>query len=225
MRETERLAREPVRIGRARGGDDGLDPRVGGPRQDRPDGTHRVPRDGRLGHLGPLQQRAESGQGVGPELAGAQRQRLGRVGAMAADVEGQGVEAGGVEEEGERKGSIACGLPAVDEDDGWTGGAVTGRDEPGGEGNALGLDDHRLVGEADIGGSQVRRVATRVAGADAVGECEPVGQTQRCGGSGSRDPGPADVLPHGPILSVIPSSAASARRAPYTRAYGQTRSA
>ena len=144
---------------------------------------------------------------------------------MATDVEGQGVEAGGVEEEGKRKGSIAGGLPAVDQDDGWTGCAVTSWDEPGGEGNPLGLDDHRLVGQADIGGSQVRRVAPRVAGADAVGECEPVREPQRCGGSGSRDPGPADVLSHAPILSVIPSSPASARRAPYTRAYGQTRSA
>ena len=52
-----------------------------------------------------------------PELAGAERQRLGRVGAVAADVEGQAVEPGGVEEDGHRQRPVAGRLPAVDEGD------------------------------------------------------------------------------------------------------------
>ena len=66
-----------------------------------------------------------------PELAGAQRQVLGRVLAVAADVEGQAVEAGRVEEDRHRQGAVAGRFPAVDEDDARATLAVTGRDEPG----------------------------------------------------------------------------------------------
>ena len=45
VREAEGLAGEAVRIGRARGGDDGRDARIGGRREDRPDGAHRMARD------------------------------------------------------------------------------------------------------------------------------------------------------------------------------------
>ena len=61
-----------------------------------------------------------AGQRIGPELAGAERQVLGRVGPVAADVEGQAVEAGGVEEGGHRQRPVARRLPAVDEDDART---------------------------------------------------------------------------------------------------------
>ena len=92
--EPERLAGEPVRIGRCRGRDDGRDPRVGGAREDRPDGAHRVTGD-RADSVtsGCSMSARNAGQRVGPELAGAERQVLGRVGPVAADVEGQAVEA------------------------------------------------------------------------------------------------------------------------------------
>ena len=60
-----------------------------------------------------------------PALSGSV---LGRVRAVAADVEGQAVEAGGVEEDGHRQRPVARRLPAVDEDDA---GARARRREPG----------------------------------------------------------------------------------------------
>ena len=66
--------------------------------EDRPDGAHRVAEIAADRHLRPGEQRLERGQRVEPELAGADRQRLGRVRAVAADVDRQAVEARGVEE-------------------------------------------------------------------------------------------------------------------------------
>ncbi len=60
---------------------------------------------------------AERGQRVGTEFAGAERQLLGRVRAVAADIEGQAVETGGVEEDGHRQRPVASRFPAVDEHD------------------------------------------------------------------------------------------------------------
>ena len=56
---------------------------------------------------------------------------LGRVRAVAADVEGQAVEPGGVEELGVRQRPVAGRLPAVDEHDARARGAAASRDEPG----------------------------------------------------------------------------------------------
>jgi hypothetical protein len=54
----------------------------------------RPARDLRAGH-----ERVEGGEGVQPELPGADRQRLGRVSPVTADVDGQAVEAGSVQED------------------------------------------------------------------------------------------------------------------------------
>ena len=67
--------------------------------------------------LGLLDQRVEGGERILAELAGGQGQRLGRVLAVAADVEGQAVEPGRVEEHGQGQRAIAGRFPAVDEDD------------------------------------------------------------------------------------------------------------
>ena len=71
---------------------------------------------------------SKAAERVAPELAAAQRQGLGRVRPVAADVEGQAVEAGGVQEHGHRQGPVARRLPAVDEDDAR---ARAGRRGPG----------------------------------------------------------------------------------------------
>ena len=64
--EVERLAREPVRIGRAGRRDDRGDPRVRGGREERPDRPHRVAGDGPDRHLVTGEQRLEGGQRVRP---------------------------------------------------------------------------------------------------------------------------------------------------------------
>ncbi len=71
VREAEGLAGEAVRIGRGRGGHDGRDARIGGCREDRPDGAHRMARDRRPGDLGSLQERPEGRQRIGAEFAGS----------------------------------------------------------------------------------------------------------------------------------------------------------
>ena len=115
----------------AGGRDDRRDALVGGAGQDRPDRAHRVADDRAAGDLGPGEQGVERGQRVEPELAGADGQRLGRVRAVAADVDGQAVEAGGVQEDRVGQRPVAGRLPAVDQRDARTGRAVAGRDEPG----------------------------------------------------------------------------------------------
>ena len=129
--EPEGLAGEPVRIGRPRRRDDRCDPRVRRAGEERADRAHRVAGDRPDRHLRLLDQRPEGGQRVGPEFAGAQRQLLGRVRAVAADVEGQAMEARRVEEDGHRQRPVARRFPAVDEDDAGARRSTSGGDEPG----------------------------------------------------------------------------------------------
>ena len=110
--EPERLAREAVRTGRARGRDDGSHAGIGSRRQDRPDPAHRVTGDRPDRHLGLLDERAEGRQRVGAELTGGERQGLGWVGAVSPDVEGQAMEPGGVEEDAPSAGSDRAPIPS-----------------------------------------------------------------------------------------------------------------
>ena len=100
---------------------------------------------------GRAMQRLERRQRVEPELAGADRQGLGRVRAMAADVDGQAVEAGRVQEDGVGQRPVARRLPAVDEGDARTGLAVAGRDEPGRQLDVAGADGGRLERQPEVG--------------------------------------------------------------------------
>ena len=75
-----------------RGRDDGGDARLGSSGEDRPDRAHRVTEDRAVRHLGPGTKASKVASGVGAELAGADRQRLGRVGAVPADVDRRGSE-------------------------------------------------------------------------------------------------------------------------------------
>ena len=75
--EAERLAGEAVRIRRGGGRDDGRDARIRGGREERADPAQRVAGDRPDRDLRPRDQRLERGERVGPELAGADRQRLG----------------------------------------------------------------------------------------------------------------------------------------------------
>ncbi len=126
--QPERLAGESVGVGRRRGRDDGGDARVGGAGQDRPDRPHRVAGDRAARHLGTGEQRLERRQRIEPELAGAQRQFLGGIRTVAADVDRQAVEAGRMQEQRERQRPVAGRLPAVDEHDA---GARFAASEPG----------------------------------------------------------------------------------------------
>ena len=72
-----------------------------------------------------------------PELAGGDRQRLGRVRAVAADVDGEAVEPRGVEELDHRQEPVAGRLPAVDEGDARARARRPGRDEPAGQGQPV----------------------------------------------------------------------------------------
>ena len=131
MGEAERLAREAIRVGRGRTGDQDRGAWVGGRGEDRPDAAHRVTDDAAGRDLGPGEQGVERGQRVEPELTRADRQRLRRVGAVAADIEGQAVVAGRVQEDGHRQRPVAGGFPAVHEHDPGPGRPATSRDEPG----------------------------------------------------------------------------------------------
>ena len=190
--EIEGQPREAVRAGRAGGRNERGDPRVGGRRQDRPDAAHRMADDPADRHLGLLDQRAERRQRIVAELAGAERQVLGRVGAVAAHVEGQAVEPGRMEEHGQRQRPVARRLPAVDEHDARPPGAAAGGDEPGREGDAVGVDPHRLIGEADVRRRHPRRLAPGVAGPHPVGQREAIRQPDRGGGDRGGDPDPAE---------------------------------
>ena len=130
-----------------------------------------------------------------PNSPARQWQLLGRVLAVAADVEGQAVEPGGVEEHGEGQRAIARRFPAVDEDDARAALTASRRDEPGRQGDAVGFDEHRFVRQAEIGRRDPGRVPARVPGPHAIGQREAVGEAERGSGSGSRDPGAAEV-PH-----------------------------
>ena len=197
-RQAGQLERQSSEAVRARGTgrrDDGSDPRVRGGRQDRADAAHRMADDRPDADLGLLDQRVEGGQRILPELAGGQWQLLGRVLAVAADVEGQAVEPGRVEEHGEGQRAIARRFPAVDEDDARAALTASGRDEPRRQGDAVGFDEHRFVRQAEIGRRDPGRVPARIPGTHAIGQREAVREAERGGGSGSRDPGAAEI-PH-----------------------------
>ena len=113
--ELECQAGEAVGSGRARGRDEGSHTRFGSGGEDGTDAAHGVTGDRPHGHLRLLDESAKRSERVGAELAGGEWQVLGRVGAVAADVEGQAVEARGVEEQRDRQRSIARRFPAVDQ--------------------------------------------------------------------------------------------------------------
>ena len=106
--------------------------------------------DGAARDLVASEQGVERGQRVEPELAGADGQRLGRVGAVAADVDGQAVEAGSVQEDGLGQGPVARRLPAVDERDARPRRATAGGDEPRRQCDVAGADDGRLERQAEV---------------------------------------------------------------------------
>ena len=65
--------------------------------------------------------------------------------------------------------------------------AVAGGNEPGRQLEPVRLDDRRLERQPEVGRGQQRRVPARVAGADPVGEGEPVGEPDRRRGHGCCD--------------------------------------
>ena len=197
MSEVERLAGEPVRIGGRGRGDDRGHPRIRGPGEDGPDRAHRMPDHRADRHLRAGHQRLERRGRVEPELAGAHRQGLGGIGAMAADVDGQAVEPGGVEEQRVRQGPVARRLPAVDERHARTRLPAAGRDEPGRQVEIPGADRGRLERQAEVRRGDLRWVLARVPGPGAVGQRESVGQAERRRGDGCREPGSTDES-HGP---------------------------
>ena len=160
--ETERLPRKAPRIGRRRRRDHRRDPRLLGRREDRPDRPHRMAHDGPHRDLGAGVQRPEGGERVGAELAGRDRQRLCGVGAVAADIDHERVEAGRVEEDRHRQESVACGLPAVDQRDARPREAIAGGNEPAGQGQLARLDVDGLERQADVGRRDLWRPRDRV---------------------------------------------------------------
>ncbi len=188
-REAERLPRQPVRVRGRRRGDNGRDARLCGRGQECPDPAHRVAQDPDRRHVGTREQRVHAGQRVGPELARRERQLLGRVGAVPADVEREHVEARRVQHERVRKRSVARGLPAVDEQDRGPGGAVAGRDPPGRQPDPRGRHIHVLEGEPEEARVMLGRMAVRVARAGAVRLRESPGGDRRDGeGRGQAEP-------------------------------------
>ncbi len=130
-----------------------------------------------------------------PALSGSV---LGRVGAVAADVEGQ---ACGTRRRGGRAASGSVRSRADSQP--WT------RTTPGpgapsragmnqaGSGTPSDSITHRLERQAEVGRREPGRVAARIAGADPIGEREAIGETERRGDGGRGDPGATDV-PHVP---------------------------
>ncbi len=192
LREAERLAREPQGVGGRRGRDDGRHPRVGGTGEDRPDRAHRVAGDGTDRDLRASEERLERGERVQPELPGADRQRLGRVGAVTADIDRQAVEPGGVEEDRVGEGPVAGRFPAVDERDTRTWRTAACGDEPGRQLQQAGSHGHGLERQPEVGRGQRRWVLARIAGAGAIRERESVGEPQRCGREGRDQPSATD---------------------------------
>ena len=227
MSEVERLAREPVRIGGRGRGDDRGDARIRGPREDGPDRAHRVPHHRADRHLRAGHQRLERRGRIEPELPGAQRQRLGGIGAVATDIDGQAVEPGGVEEQRVRERPVARRLPAVDERHARTRLPAAGRDEPRRQVHVAGADRGRLERQAEVRRGDLRRVLARVPGSGAVGERESVGQAERRRGDGRREPGSTDEShgPRGRHGAPACQARASGGGGRYTERRGETRSA
>ena len=145
-----------------------------------------------IGDLRPGEQGVERRQRVEAELAGADGQRLGRVRAVAADVDGQAVEARGVQEDRVGQGPVAGRLPAVDQGHARAALAAAGRDEPGRQLDVAGAHGRRLVGQPEVGRRHRRHVLARVAGALAIDEREAVGQPERGGRQCGQHPGASD---------------------------------
>ena len=170
--EAERLAGQALRLGRGGRRDDGAR-RAGRRRrgQDRPDRAHRVAGDRPDRDLRPGDQRLERGERVGPELAGADRQRLRRVRAVAADVDRRG--SGSRRRGGTRP---SAGVRSRADSQPWTsatpgpGAPSAGRDEP--------------ARQASARRTRARR-RPRTAGRASAGEI--------CGGRGVGIAGPAPV--------------------------------
>ncbi len=133
--EAERLAGQPVGVGRRGDRDHGVDRAVLGGRHQGSGRTHRVPEEPDARDLRAPPQLRDGGPSVRRVLADGHRELLRAVGAVAAHVERQHVEAGGVQDLRVRDRSIAGRFPAVDEDDARPCGGPR-RDEPAGEAQA-----------------------------------------------------------------------------------------
>jgi hypothetical protein len=175
------------------------DPGLGGCSEDRADRAHRMTRHGAHGHLGPGVEDVERREGIGPELAGRDRQGLGGVRPVAPDVDREAVEPRGVQEHRHRQQSIPGRLPAVDERDPRSGRTVAGGDEPARQGQVAGRDLDGLERQAEVGRVDLRRPRDRVARADAVEEREPVGEGERARRRSlrRRPPGGGSARPYG----------------------------
>jgi hypothetical protein len=187
-----------------------------------------VAKDPDGGDLVPRQQRVHAGERVRPELSGGQRQLLGGVGAMAANVEREDVEACRIQDLGIRQRAIARRFPAVDKQDGGPGLAAARRDPPGRELHpANRADADRLEREADEARVVLGRVAVRVARPGPVrlresprgdrpdgergGQAEAAAGHARNGRSGT----PVDKL--GPWPSAIPTMFSASLATPASR--------
>src|SRR4051794_13484736 len=107
---------------------------------------------------------------------------------MAADVEGEAVEARGVEEEDVGNRPIASRLPAMDEDDPRARRASSRRYEPGGERTRPRWNGRLLERQAEVRRTEPGRPTSGLARADPIDEREAIGEGQGRGGERSGDP-------------------------------------
>ena len=159
--EPERLAREPVRVRRGRGGHDGPDPRLGGRRQERPDPAHRVAQDADRGDVRTIEQRARPGERIGTELARGERQLLGGFAPWPRMSSVRTWNPAALSSWALGSVRSRAGFPAVDQEDRRTRGAVAGRDPPCRQGDPGGRDRHLLEREPEVARVVVRRVLVR----------------------------------------------------------------
>ncbi len=116
-REPEGLASEAGRVGRRGDGDDSVEISVVGRGDQCTGGSHRVTQERHLTHLGSGSQPRAGCPRVGGILAHRERESLGPVAAVPADVDRQDVESGRVEDLGMREGAVTRRFPAVDQRD------------------------------------------------------------------------------------------------------------
>jgi hypothetical protein len=117
----EGLASNADQVGRSGHAHDGRDGRFARGGDDRARGAHRVPENAHGRNLGPGRKPADGGDGVVGELRNVDRQSLGRAVAVAAHVEHEAVEAGGVQVSDMGESAAAVRFPAMDDDDPGTG--------------------------------------------------------------------------------------------------------
>ena len=187
--EAERLTREAIWIRRSRRCHERGDARVRGGGEDRPDRTHRMPRDRCHGDLRPAEEDVDGRKRVVSELTAADRQQLRFVCSVATDVEQEAVEARRVEEVRHRQRPVAGRLPAVDQDNAGAGRPLPGGNEPCRQVEAINRDDHFLERHAEVRGGRLHLMAARIAGTRAVGERESVRQPDLRGGNGGGNAG------------------------------------